>query len=166
MNVLIVYATNSSGTLTASEIVERVLAAAGFSVMRKSADTISPAEIGEYDAVVFGSCTWNVTIKDRVAEGQLQQHFRKLETNMKGMSFPNVKFAVFGLGDSSYTNFCAAADHLVGLVSRLQGIKVGETLKLDEFYFHLAENSKRVEEWTKSIAKEFQKQTVAQSAVA
>lgn len=153
MTVLIVYATNSSGTEQAAHIVRDVLSAAGHPVEMKRAYHADPGELSNYDLVVLGSCTWDNWVDGKRVEGQLQEHMQQFADQLNGMSFPGRRFAVFALGDSSYSRFCGAADILEELVSAISGAKVGETLRVDGFFFDPERNRQLVADWARSVAK-------------
>lgn len=156
MNILIAYATNSGSTKEAARVAQEVFEAAGHSVVLKRANAVNPSEFSSYGLIVFASCTWELITPTRRFEGQLHAHFIALRDKLKGKEFPESRFAVLGVGDSTYTNFCIAANHLVALVRQLKGTQVGETLRLDKFFFHLPENRRIVKTWARSIVTAFQ----------
>ncbi|MBI2611722.1 flavodoxin domain-containing protein [Candidatus Gottesmanbacteria bacterium] len=146
--VLIIYATNSGGTQISSNIIETIFKQKGQDVILKKVSNINPEEFSSFDLIIFGSPSWDYQGK----EGQLHQDYLPFLEKAKGKTFPDKKFAVFGLGDSSYTYFCGSATHLENLVKNLNGQKIGDTLRIDGFYFNQDENSKKVEEWATNLA--------------
>lgn len=152
MNILIAYATNSGSTKEAANIAQEEFERLGHAVTVRRAKSVDPSEFALYDLIVFGSCTWELITPARRFEGQLHGHFIILRDKLKGKEFVGKRFAVFGVGDSSYTNFCIAANHLVALVKQIKGSQVGETLRLDKFFFNLGENRHRVTAWARSVA--------------
>jgi len=129
---VIIYGTNSSNTYCTACLVADELKASGFELQVLSAAEASPADLEPADLVLFGSCTWSKPAPDgHELQGQLQELFERFAESLKGKQFPGKKFAVFGLGDSRYTQFCAAADSLEQLVKDLGGTQVGETLRVD-----------------------------------
>lgn len=153
MNVLIVYGTNSSGTRVAAERVHDVLVEAGHEVIIKRANAVEADELGQHDLVVLGSCSWERFEGKQRLEGQLQQHMFELAERLKDQHFAMRKFAIFGLGDSGYTHFCGAVDHLVDLVKALGGKLVIEPLRIDGFFFRQEENEVRLAKWAHSLIK-------------
>lgn len=151
MKILIVYGTNSSSTRVASEVMQAVWSHAGNTVALKSAHEVFPEDITKYDLVVFGSCTWELITPKRHFEGQLQQHFIEFKDRLAGKTFSDKRFAVFGVGDSSYTNFCIAANHLEALVKQIGGTQVGPTLRVDSFFFDQDANEKKIRMWAKNL---------------
>ncbi len=152
MKSTIIYGTNAGSTREVALVVENVLAQHGHEVRVLSAADAQADDLRSADAVIFGSCTWDAIGADGRLEGQMQQHFLELQTRLHGQTFGGKPFAVFGLGDRSYTEFCAAADKLVGFVQALAGKLVGDPLKIDGYFFRLDENQRRVEEWAAHVA--------------
>ena len=113
MNILILYATNSGSTYEAAKVVRDTLNRHGHSAGIKSVTNAGAEDIEEHDAIVFGSCTWQwKNHEGKTIDGQLPQHFHDFQKRIKGISFQGKRIAVYGLGDSSYADYCAAADHL------------------------------------------------------
>ena len=153
MKILIIYGTNSSSARVASEALQEVWSHAGHEVALRSAHDAQPEELNICDLIVFGSCTWELITPKRRFEGQLQQHFIEFKKRLAGKTFPGKKFAVFGLGDSSYTNFCIAANHLEVLVKQIGGTQVGPTLRVDSFFFDQEANEKKIRSWAHTVLK-------------
>jgi flavodoxin I len=153
VTALIVYATNSSGTEQAARIARDVLVDAGHTVNLKRAYHADPEEMGNYDLVVLGSNTWDNWVEGKRLEGQLQEHMRAFIERIPSGSLAGRRIAVFGLGDSSYNRICGAADLLEELVAKLGAVKVGDTLRVDGFFFNPERNRKRVADWTRSLAR-------------
>jgi flavodoxin len=151
MNILIAYASNSGGTKDVADRIGALCASEGHRVSVMCADRVDPTAIGQSDLTIFGSCTWELITKERRFEGQLHEQFIKLREVLKGKQYPGKRFAVLGLGDTSYSHFCIAANHLEALVKQLQGIQIGPTLRIDKYFYHLDENRQRVDQWVRGI---------------
>lgn len=151
MKATIIYGTNSGSTREASTLVQNLLAARGFAVRMVSAADASAEDIASADFVVFGSCTWDAIGPSGRLEGQMQEHFLGFQARLQGQTFPAKPIAVFGLGDQSYTEFCAAADKLVVFVQQLKAMLVGTPLKIDGFFFHLDESERKLTQWVEQI---------------
>lgn len=152
MTVLIIYGTNSGGTLSAAEEVQRVFVRAGHQATLRSAGVAKPDELGSADLVVLASCTWEkFTPEGKRLDGQLQEQFDAFVSAVGDRTFPGQSFAVMGFGDVSYTKYCAAADLLEQFVARISGTKVGETLRLGGYTFDVLENRGRVIAWTERL---------------
>lgn len=152
MNIFLVYGTNSSGTALVAQTVAEHLRAKGHQVTVQHARDTHPAELeSEYDLLILGSCTWErFTPEGKRLEGQLQQHVYALLEH--ATLPPKRRYALFGLGDSSYTDFCAAADHLEAAVKQWGGVLVVPTLRVDSYFFDLKKNRRLVNDWAKMLA--------------
>lgn len=152
MNILITYATNSSGSQQVAGIVGDILKQAKHTVTIKRAYEPGADDFASFDCIVLGSCTWERFEGKKRLDGQLQQHMFDLVGKTHDRSFPQQKFAVFGLGDSTYTHFCAAADHLEKFVADLGGSLFVPTLRIDGFFFALENNRQRAQSWAATVA--------------
>jgi flavodoxin len=153
MKATIIYGTNSGSTLEASTYVQNILSAHGVAVRMVHAADATDQDISSADLVIFGSCTWDAIGPTGRLEGQMQEHFLSFRTRLQGKVFPKKPIAVFGLGDRSYTEFCAAADKLAAFVKELQAQLLDEPLRIDGFYFHQDESEKKLTQWTERILK-------------
>ncbi len=147
---ILIYGTNSSNTYSTGCLAAEELKASGFEVQVLSAAEATPADLEPSDLVIFGSCTWSKPSPDgHELQGQLQELFERFAESLKGKQFPGKKFAVFGLGDSRYVKFCAAADSLEQLVKDIGGTQVGSSLRVDGMPHGQEETIKA---WARSIA--------------
>jgi len=64
---------------------------------------LPPERLKDYDYVIFGASTW-----DDFGNPDTEEFLEKLKAAAPDLS--KVQFAFFGLGDSSYHNFCGAID--------------------------------------------------------
>jgi flavodoxin len=154
MTTLIVYATNSSGTRLAAELVGQILQGKGHVVTLERANAVEPKELKKFDLVVLGSCTWERFEGKQKLEGQLQQHMYELQQKLYDQKtlLPGRRFAIFALGDSSYTKFAGAADHLAQLVQDIGGELVADPLRLDGWFFHPEKNEQKLTAWIERFA--------------
>lgn len=151
MKILVVYGTNSGGTLQAGEIMAEVFKTKKHACTLVRADEVNPETFGKYGLVVFGSCSWGRMENGKWLDGQLQYHWLDLKNRLTGKKFPKTKFALYGLGDESYEKKCGAADELEKLLKELEGIKVGPTLRILGFYYDLEANEILVRNWAETI---------------
>lgn len=151
MNIFLVYGTNSSGTALAAEAITNRLREAGHQVTIQHARETTPDDLRKpADLIILGSCTWErFTPEGKRLEGELQQHMYTL-VHAADVN-PKQSFALFGLGDSSYTDFCAAADHLEEAVKGWMGRLIIPTLRIDSYFFDLTKNRKRIEDWATDL---------------
>lgn len=143
MKSLLIYATNSGSTLEVSNNIVSAFAQKGLEIILKDAREVEPSELNDYDLIIFGSPTWG--------EGDPHDSFLALFDKFGENPLPKKKYAVFGLGDSSYSHFCGAADHLEEFIKKHQGELVVYTLKINNYYFNQAEELPNLEEWTQKL---------------
>lgn len=155
MKVLIVYGTNSTGTLDVAEIVRDVFVEKAHTADMRTASDVQPGDLQRFDLVILGSCSWMRLDGHTFLEGQLQDEMFRFVASLEGKTFHKQRFAVFSLGDSRYDQFCASADHLEHLVERVGGNKIGMTLRLDQFFYNLAENRNAAEWWARHLERLF-----------
>lgn len=152
MRVLLVYATNSSGTFQAAELIRDVLTSKQHTVRMQHARETQPTDLAGHDLVILGSCTWERIEQGQRLEGQLQQHMHDLAGQLHDYPLPGQACAVFALGDQSYTDFCQAADRLEGVVADMGGKLVVPTLRLDRWFFNLDRNRDQVRDWAAALS--------------
>lgn len=153
MNILVAYATNSSGTLVTSVVIATVLKNAGHTVTHKDIRTVLPNELEKYDAIVFGSPSWDYDSPEGKLEGQPHEFFRKFIKDADSIRLPEKRFAIFGLGDTAYIKFTGAVDHLEAFVQKMGGKLVTPSLRIDGFYFNQPENEKKAAAWADEFTK-------------
>lgn len=153
MHILVAYATNSSGTLVTSVVIAHVLKNAGHEITHKDIRTVLPGELERYDAIVFGSPSWDYDSPEGKLEGQPHEFFRKFIKEADSIKLPNKKFAIFGLGDTAYIKFTGAVDHLEAFVKKMGGTLVMPSLRVDGFYFNQPENEKKAATWADELVK-------------
>lgn len=153
MKVLLLYGTNATGTLDAAEIIRDTMLESAFDVHMFSARDAKPGDLKHYDAVILGSCSWMRMDGKTFLDGQLQQDMFGFAQDLQKHEMKNTKFAIFALGDSRYSKFCAAADHLEKLVESVKGEKLGSTLRLDKYFFKVDENRQAVVWWANHIVR-------------
>lgn len=148
MNILLVYATHSSGTYVASEFVKEELSKLGHTVTVKEVQETNPDEFINFDLIILSSPSWMVNKKD----GQPHEFFFPFFEKAKGKSYPNKRFALFGLGDKSYMHFCGAVDVLQEFVNNLQGKTIIEPLRINGFFYRQHENEEQIQKWVNSLS--------------
>ncbi|MFH1171035.1 MAG: flavodoxin family protein [bacterium] len=152
MNARIIYGTNSGCTEEACEIVRDELTRHGWNVVLQRASATDPKDLGADDLTILASSTWEHILPDgKRLESVLQKEWFDLKQQLSAAKTPGKKFAVIGVGDHRYTHFAAAADHLSGIIHRMQGVLVGPPLRLDQFGFHLKESRQQVRNWAASL---------------
>ena len=145
MNILLVYATNSGGTEMAAQLITQQLA--GHTVTMKRATEANLADIQQAEVVLLGSPSWDYAGK----EGQPHDDFHALQGKIANTSLEGKKFAVFGLGDSSYKHFCGAVDEFETWITGWKGILVIPSLKIDKFFYQQAEATEAITGWCQKL---------------
>lgn len=148
MKVLLVFATNSGGTQMASQTVTDALKNHGHEVTIKEVRETTFNDFTSPDLIILASPTWDY----EGLEGQPHPDYRPFMEGFKDKKLPGKKFAVFGLGDSSYTYFCGAVTHLEKFVRDLQGTLVVDSLKIDGYYLDQAKNTQTLTDWANNLA--------------
>lgn len=153
MRILLLYGTNSGGTQAVAGYVAAALRKRHHQVRVLRANTRTVPRLERYDLIILGSCSWLHVEKGQSLEGQLQEHMFDVTKRLIRRTPPHRPFAIFALGDSSYTNFCGAADRLEEFVRRVEGSLLLPALRIDGFYFALERNRQRAERWGERLAK-------------
>lgn len=143
MNILVVYATFSSGTKVAAEAVASHLANKGENVTVRLAAETEASDIENHDFLVFASPSWYTDEKD----GMPHDDFIQLQKRLEGKVFEGKKCAVFGLGDNTYAHYCGAVDHLESMVNQFKGKLVAPSLRIDSFFTDQEEKQRSLRTW-------------------
>ena len=151
MTILIVYGTNSGGTMSAGQGLADRLTPAGHQVILKAAPDAQAADLDKPDLIILGSCTWSGDVNGVSEGGQLQEHMAQLVERLQGYNGQGRRFAVYALGDSSYDTFCQAADHLEKFVASIHGTLIVPSLRIDRYYFDHDTNDAALTVWVTSI---------------
>lgn len=151
MTILITYGSNSGGTMSLAQDLATRFGQAGHQVTVQSAQDTQPSDLGKYDLVILGSCTWSGEVNGQTVGGQLQEHMAQLVEKLKGYNGQSRRFAVYALGDSSYDTFCQAADLLEKSVGDWHGQLIVPSLKIDGYFFNPDGSGQAITAWSKSI---------------
>lgn len=148
MKVLIVFATNSGGTQLASDLIKETFVKNNHEARVIEIRETNIDEFVNYDLIVLASPSWDY----EGLEGQPHPDYRAFMETAKGKKFAGKRFAIVGLGDSSYTYFCGAVDHLENFIKELGGVLVEPSIRIDGFYLDQTGNSQKLTDWTKTVA--------------
>lgn len=147
MKILIVYATYSGGTLTAVQSLSTTLNSQGIETELKNPSDTTLEDLKKYELVILASPSWDHEGKD----GQPHMDFLNWMSSIGENNFDNIKFAVMGLGDSSYAHFCGGADVLNSFVIQKKGVAIIDPLKLDGFFMNQEKSTQEINVWAKQI---------------
>ncbi|MBI3385088.1 flavodoxin domain-containing protein [Candidatus Gottesmanbacteria bacterium] len=153
MNIIVLYATNSGGTFMAAQTVADVLKKAGNQVDLKNVNEADQNGLAKYDLVAIGSPSYDYNGK----EGQPHEEMVNFLNKLAKETIENKKFAVFGLGDSSYIEFCGAVKEIEKKITELGGKLVTDSLKIDGFFFQQDQNTQKINEWAKNLTPNLEK---------
>lgn len=146
MKLLLIYATNSGSTeMAANEIMQRLQKKHEVTMKRVSESTNEDIQTAEI--VVLGSPSWDSDGK----EGQPHDDFFTFKEHVDTSLFKDKPVAVFGCGDSSYKIFCGAVDELTTWTNEWGAKSITEPLRMDKYYYQLAQNQELIEKWTEAF---------------
>jgi flavodoxin I len=138
-NILIAYGSTTGNTEMVAEQIEGLLEA--YNPKLQDITSCSPEDLTAYDILILGASTWD--------DGLLQSDFRDFVKDLK-IDLSGKKLAIFGLGDTSYPEFCESANILEEIFTKLGGELLVETLKIDGFPDD-SENVEKIEQWCEQI---------------
>lgn len=145
MKTILIYATNTGSTLEVANYIASEFSKENQEIKVEDVRNLTPETLNDYDLIILGAPTWG--------EGELLESFSRVLEKFADKKFTDNKFAVFGLGDSTYAHFCGAAHHLESFVKNVQGALIAPTLKIDNFYFNQQQEIPKISEWAKEILK-------------
>ncbi|PID27832.1 MAG: flavodoxin [Candidatus Cloacimonadota bacterium] len=102
MKVLISYGSTTGNTQSMAEELVNKLGAKGLDVTIKNVTETEAGDLNEFDFYLFGCSTWG--------NGELQDDFDAFVPTLEGADMSGKKCAVFGLGETSWPDFCASVD--------------------------------------------------------
>lgn len=147
MNTIVLYATNSGGTYMAAQIVADVFKQAGNQFDLKNVKELEPNSLVNYDLIVIGSPSYDYNGK----EGQPHEEVTNFLSKLAKETLQNKKIAIFGLGDSSYMEFCGAVKVMEKILSDLGAKQIAESLSIDGFFFQQDQNTQKITAWAKNL---------------
>jgi len=148
MNIVIVYATNSGSCFLVAEMLTKILSKK-HNVTVQTAQHTKPSDLEKFDCIILGSPSWSF----EKHEGYPHEAIVALIQKAEKKDFSEKLFAIYGCGDTSYTFFCGAVDHLVDFVLKVGGKQLVEPLRIDGYFFDPQKNNELVEKWTRELLK-------------
>jgi len=127
MRILIAYATLSGNTQSVAENLEQYLKQQGKDVSLVNLEGADLNQMKTYDLVFIGSSTWGEGEPNPTADEFLHQLEEYADT------LGNTKFAIFGLGDSSYPSFCGVITKFKELLKEKGKEEIIESFKIDGY---------------------------------
>lgn len=148
MQLLILYATYSSGTDLATDVLKEELEDIGVKVTKKKIKDFNEIDLNNFSNILFATPSW----RTRKGDGQPHEFFLDYMDTVGEMAYRDKKFAIMGLGDTAYTHFCGAVDQLEAFIQKNGGIIFHPSLKIDGFYFAQEENEQKIRDWAKQVS--------------
>lgn len=123
--IFMVYASQTGNTEQVTDILEEQLNALGHEVVVKSFDfdDIPVETLGEYDAVLVGTYTWD--------DGELPYEVEDFYIEMEDIDMSEHIVGVYGSADSFYDTYGGAIELVWDHAKHLGATLVGEPLKID-----------------------------------
>lgn len=147
MQISIVYATYSNSTSSAVEILSSELAARGHEPQILPAREATPEQLQKSDVVILASPSWDHSGH----QGMPHEDYDEFIQKMQNCKLEGKKCAVMGLGDSNYTYFCGAVDHLEKLLNTMGGSLTLPSLRIDQFYVFEGESTVQIKNWAAQL---------------
>lgn len=120
---LVVYGSTTGSTEMLASYIADTMKEQGIDVRIGDVVDTDVEDLFNYDMILLGSSTWG--------EGELQDDFISFYEDLEGMSLRGKRAAVFGVGDSSYGNFCQAVDILEKKLRACGAEVITPSLKVD-----------------------------------
>src|SRR5690606_14932298 len=117
-------------------------------IIKRMRDGVTISELTNTDLTIFATPSW----LERKLDGQPHTSFLQFMDAAQNDSFSGMKYALVGLGDSTYARFCHGIDVIEEFLKQKQTEKKGETLKLDSFFFDQERQTVRLNEWLEQLS--------------
>ncbi|MBI5613480.1 flavodoxin domain-containing protein [Candidatus Gottesmanbacteria bacterium] len=147
MKFLIVFATNSGGTDSAAKHLSSTFEKNGHETTLVNPKDVTAELIAASDIIILASPSWDFDTK----EGQPHEDFNGMLTDTEIQKYAGKKFAILGLGDTSYTYFCGAVDVLEQFVKTVGGILIAPSLKIDGYFSAIEKSNDMITQWAGTL---------------
>ena len=155
MLIHLIYATFSSGTLSAAEYIQELCTGLGHTCKIIPVKEIYENDLKDPDLLIIGSPSWE---RDHFKHnGQPHYDFFPLfkkygydadvEQKTSTLDLQNKPCAIFGLGDKKYPVFCGAVDILADFFTISHARIVSELLRINGYYFHIPASQEALRKW-------------------
>lgn len=146
MKIVIIYASNSGSNYQVSGIVATALKKKHAVTVLRARDT-KIEHLTNADLVILGSPSWLYLGQ----EGMPPEAMSECMARLSSAKFTGKPFAIFGCGESAYTNFCGAVGHLEEFVAQINGYLICPSLKIDGYFFDEIKNSATAKVWAECL---------------
>lgn len=147
MKILVIYTTNSGGTETAAKHLSSTFEKNAHETTLVNPKDATIEHIVAADLIVLASPSWDFESK----EGQPHEDFNSMLQDPDTKKFTGKKFAILGLGDTSYTYFCGAVDVLESFVKTAGGTLVISSLRIDGYFSHMEASNDAITQWAGTL---------------
>lgn len=147
MHISIVYATYSNSTGLATELLEAELTKMGHTVSRTMIGNTTAEALQQSEFLVIASPSWDY----QGQQGMPHEDFSTFHEANPELNLNGKPIAIMGLGDSSFTFFCGAVDHLTEWFESYGAITEVESLKIDQYYFNESAAKAQVVAWATEV---------------
>ena len=148
MKILIVFATNSGNTFMVGHLIQNALEQKGHQVNMRNASYVTTEEIHDHQVLLLGSSSWDW----QGDEGRPLRSMIELMENLKSEDLDHKPVAIFGCGDTDFTHFCGAVDHIEEFAKQKNTQILTDPLKVDKFYLDIKAKTPEIESWVDSLA--------------
>jgi len=145
VKAIIIYGSTTGTTEDIAHIVAQEMKSSGMDVAVKNVSSSDPEELADYDLILLGCSTWG--------DGELQDDFIDFEEKLRSVNLSGKKVAVFGPGESSYSQFCKAVDILEETLKQSGAELIIPGLKIDVME---GDYSDKVRNWLKELIAKFE----------
>lgn len=147
MKIIVLYATYTSGTMTAADFLTKTLRENGHQVEQKLISEVTFEDCLPYDLRIFSSPSWD----DEKASGQPHIDFIIFMEKSAAKSLSGKSCAIFGLGDSTYDHYCGAVDIIEEFIKKLGGKLIVSSLRIDNYFFDMPGYNQKLAEWAAKL---------------
>lgn len=147
MQITIVYATYSNSTALACEQLCQLLTNAGHSVSLQTATETTKDTLLKPELLVLASPSWDYNGQ----QGMPHEDFLTMQQAVGDVALQGKLTAILALGDSSFTYFCGAADHLTKWLADHGGKAVVPPLMIDQYYANEATARQQIADWSTQL---------------
>lgn len=127
--ILVSFATMSGNTERVAQYINSELPKISPETQVSLVNMMELAEelFNEHDLNILGSSTWTDGEFNPISE----EFFNRLSASTIDLN--GVKFAIFGLGESYYPEFCTVVEKMENVIKSKNGLIITESLKLDGY---------------------------------
>lgn len=148
MTITLLYATYSNSTALASEDLKAELEKLGHSVQLEQISEVSVEAVEKAEVLVLASPSWDYNGQ----QGMPHEDFLNFHEAHPNLKLTDTPLAIMGLGDSSFTFYCGAVDHLWAWFGKEGGAKqLIDPLKIDQYYVNEDEAKVSIAAWAQQL---------------